>query len=361
MTGFFNLLLSGIQLKIMTLKKIGLLLFLAILVFGIFAVWRIFGSNTAFDEKKKEKAIYIRQGTNFVELQVNLDTNGVVTNTRTFALVAKLLKYPENIKPGRYVIKEGASIYSILKQLKSGNQTPVNLVINKLRTKEDLARKIAANFDSDSLSIIRFLYDADSLKKYNLDTNTVMTAIIPNTYSLLWTTDFPKLFKRLVSEKDKFWTTERKEKAKNLGLTPEQVYSMASIVEEETNMADDKGKIASVYLNRIDLGMPLQADPTVKYAMRDFGLKRIYQKHLSVQSPYNTYINRGLPPGPICTPSQKTIDAVLNAPATNYIYFVAKPDFRGYSNFASTYQEHLQFAKAYQLALDTLMRKRNGG
>ena len=148
-------------------------------------------------------------------------------------------------------------------------------------------------------------------------------------------------------------------KAKALNLTPEQVYTMASIVEEETNAAEDKGKIASVYMNRMETGMKLQADPTVKFAMKDFDLKRIMQKHLTYPSPFNTYQNPGLPPGPICTPSIKTIDAVLNAPQTNYIYFVAKPDFNGYSNFASSYDEHMVFAKAYQQALDSLIRAKN--
>jgi UPF0755 protein len=141
-----------------------------------------------------------------------------------------------------------------------------------------------------------------------------------------------------------------------MNLTPVQVYSMASIVEEETNKEEDKGLIASVYMNRMNSGMKLQADPTVKFAMKDFGLKRILLKHLTYDSPFNTYQNAGLPPGPICTPSVKTIDAVLNAPQTTYIYFVAKPDFNGYSNFASTYAEHMVFAKAYQNALDSLIK-----
>jgi len=138
------------------------------------------------------------------------------------------------------------------------------------------------------------------------------------------------------------------------------VYTLASIVEEETNKEEDKGKIASVYINRLNKGMRLGADPTVKFALKDFGLKRIYEKHLRVPSPYNTYLNSGLPPGPICTPSLKTIDAVLDAPATSYLYFVAKPELNGYSNFASSYEEHLRFAKAYQQALDTLMLKKAG-
>jgi UPF0755 protein len=240
--------------------------------------------------------------------------------------------------------------------LRSGNQAPVNPVINKLRLKQDLAQKIATNFECDSASVIQVLNDPETFKKFNVNDNTLMTIVIPNTYSLLWNSAPEKIIDKLYSEKEKFWNEERLAKAKALKFTPEQVYSMASIVEEETNKEEDKGLIASVYMNRMNTGMKLQADPTVKFAMKDFGLKRILLKHLTYDSPFNTYQNAGLPPGPICTPSVKTIDAVLNAPQTTYIYFVAKPDFKGYSNFASTYAEHMVFAKAYQHALDSLIR-----
>ena len=238
--------------------------------------------------------------------------------------------------------------------LRSGNQAPVNLVINKLRLKEDLAQKIAANFECDSASVMNVLTDAETLKKFNVNTNTLMTIVVPNTYSMLWNASAEKIINKLYIEKEKFWNTERKNKSKALNLTPEQVYTMASIVEEETNKEADKGKIASVYMNRINTGIKLQADPTVKFAMKNFGLKRIRFVHLSYDSPFNTYQNTGLPPGPICTPSTKTIDAVLNAPQTNYIYFVAKPDWSGLSNFCQSYEEHLINAKKYQHFLDSV-------
>jgi UPF0755 protein len=339
-------------------KKIIRYTFIFILISLAFIAYRFFGSNTHFEEDKK--SVFIKTGATFLRVAKELDAKGVVSNTRSFSLIARLSGYKQNIKPGKYVFEKGASLYTVLKTLRAGKQTPVNLVINKLRTREDLAMKIAANFECDSNSIISFLNSNDSLAAYDLDSNTVMTAIIPNTYTLLWTTPFTGIFKRLFNEQKKFWNDERKKKAMAEGLTPQQVYTLASIVEEETNKEEDKGKIASVYINRMNKGMRLGADPTVKFALKDFGLKRIYEKHLRVSSPYNTYINYGLPPGPICTPSVKTIDAVLDAPATSYLYFVAKPDLNGYSNFASSYQEHLQYAKAYQQALDTLMMKRSG-
>jgi UPF0755 protein len=339
-------------------KKIIRYTFIIFLAIIVFITWRIFGSNTNFEENKK--SVFIKTGSTFLRVRKELDEKGVVTNTRSFSLLARLFNYKQNIIPGKYVFEKGASLYTVVKTLKSGKQTPVNLVINKLRTKEDFAEKIAANFECNPEKVISFLTSNDSLAAFNLDSNTVMTAIVPNTYSLIWNTSFPKIFRRLYSEQQKFWNDERKKKAAAEGLTAQQVYILASIVEEETNKEDDKGKIASVYINRLNKGMRLGADPTIKFALKDFGLKRIYEKHLKVQSPYNTYLNNGLPPGPICTPSTKTIDAVLDAPPTTYLYFVAKPELNGYSNFASSYEEHLQYAKAYQQALDTLMLKKAG-
>ena len=336
-------------------KTVQIIVFILLLI-GAFAAWKLLGSNTNFTENKK--SFYIKTGSSFNEVMENLTKEDILKNPGTFKLVAKQLGYDEKVKAGKYVIEKGESIYTIIKKLRSGRQTPVRLVINKLRTKEDLAKKIASNFECDSSTFLNLLNDADSLMKYGLDTNTVMTAIIPNTYNFLWNTSGRGIFKKLYDEQEIFWSEERRKKAAGLNLTPAQAYILASIVEEETNKEPDKGKIASVYLNRLETGMRLAADPTVKFAMRDFGLKRIYFKHLEFRSPYNTYQNSGLPPGPICTPSSKTIDAVLNAPSTSYLFFVAKPDLNGYSNFASNYTEHKKYAKEYQQALDSLMIKK---
>jgi UPF0755 protein len=312
-------------------KKILYTAITVLLATGGYVAYKLFGPATTAPEKKY---FYIKTGDNYEAVKTGLFDAKIVKNDFWFNQVADRL----------------------IRMLRAGNQSPVNLVINKIRLKEDLAQKIAAGFECDSLSVINFLSNTDSIKKYNLDSNTLMTAVIPNTYSLSWNTPPAKIFKKLFTDQEKFWNDERKQKAAALHLTPKQVYTMASIVEEETNKEDDKGRIASVYINRIETGMKLEADPTVKFAMKDFGLKRILHAHLTYPSPYNTYQNLGLPPGPICTPSSKTIDAVLNAPQTNYIFFVAKPDFKGYSNFAATYSEHLIYAKAYQNALDSLIR-----
>lgn len=334
------------------MKKIIFAILIFLLLFALYAAWSIFGPTVSAPDNKY---LFIKTGSTYADVKTQLLNQKIISNSFFFDKIARQVKYTGNVKAGRYEIKNGSSLINLIRMLKSGSQLPVRLVINKLRTKEDLAQKLGANFECDSTEVIKFITNNDSLAAYKLDTNTVMTAIIPNTYLLQWNSSFKKLFTRLKAEQEKFWTDERKQKAIALNMTAMQVYTMASIVEEETNKPEDKGPIASVYMNRISKGMKLEADPTVKYAMRNFGLKRILHGHLAYPSDYNTYQHTGLPPGPICTPSAKTIDAVLNAPATTYLFFVAKPDFRGYSNFASSYAEHLIFAKAYQHALDSLI------
>ena len=324
---------------------------LIVLLIGGYAVWQIFGPTVSAPEKKY---FYIKTGATYSDVRQSLIDEKIIRNTTFFNLVSKQLKYPTRVKAGRYQVKNGSSIFSLLRMLRSGNQIPVNLVINKLRLKEDFAQKIAANFECDSASVMDVLTNGETLKKFNVNDNTLMTIVIPNTYSMLWNSPAKKIIDKLYTEKEKFWNIERLAKAKTLNLTPTQVYTMASIVEEETNKEADKGLIASTYINRINNGMKLQADPTVKFAMKNFGLKRILLKHLAYESPFNTYLNAGLPPGPICTPSSKTIDAVLNAPQTNYIYFVAKPDWSGLSNFTQSYTEHMANAKNYQHFLDSV-------
>jgi UPF0755 protein len=336
------------------MKKKVLYALLALVLFsGVFVGWHVFGPTVNAPEKKY---FYIKTGSTYDNVISSLTENNIINSSFWFNFIAGKLNYTTAVKAGRYEIKNGMSILSLVRMLRSGNQSPVSLVITKLRTKEDLAKKIASNFECDSLSVISFLNNSDSLHKYQLDSNTIMTAVIPDTYSILWNTAPSKIFKKLYSEKEKFWNSDRKAKAGGLNLTPQQVYTLASIVEEETNSDADRGKVASVYINRLETGMRLEADPTIKFALRNFGLKRIRDVHkLAVkESPYNTYFKAGLPPGPICTPSSKTIDAVLNAPTTNYLFFVAKPDWSGLSNFTDQYSEHMVNAKIYQHFLDSV-------
>ena len=339
------------------MKKSSRIILVVILVITAYAGWNIFGPVVS---APAEKYLFIRTGETYDEVTTALKDQHILSGTFVFDKIASVLKYKSHVKPGRYEIKDGSSILSLLRMLKAGNQSPVKLMINKLRTKEDLASKIGNNFECDSLEVIRFITDNDSLSQYQLDTNTVMTAVIPDTYQILWNTGFKKIFAKLRTAGDLFWDEERLKKAAEKNLSPAQVYTLASIVEEETNKPEDKLLVASVYLNRLAAGQDLGADPTVKYAMRNFALKRVLRGHLEYESPYNTYKHKGLPPGPICTPSPKTIDAVLDAPPTNYMYFVAKPDLKGYSNFSVGYAEHLVNARAYQHALDSIILARQG-
>ncbi len=337
------------------MKKILLTIVVILLLGGLWVAYNLLGPVVSAPERKY---FYIPTGSKYESVKQNLEEQKILSGTFFFNLIAKQLKYPQHVKPGRYEIKDGSNLISLIRMLNAGNQSPVRLVINKLRTKEDLAKKIGDNFEADEQSVFNFISSNDSLKIYSLDTNTVMTAIIPDTYLLLWNSSFKKLFGRLRNESEKFWNESRKAKAAAKNLSPAQVYTIASIVDEETNIASDKGLVASVYINRINKGMKLQADPTVKYALRNFGLKRILYGHLTYPSTYNTYYTAGLPPGPIGTALPQTLDAVLDAPETNYLFFAAKPDLKGYHVFTATYEQHKINAKAYQQALDSIILSR---
>lgn len=344
------------------MKKIAVYLVIIIFIVAAVFAWMIFGSATGFNENKKYLLVYTGKSDE-ASVMAYVKENNLVKHPMLFQWMGEKMGVWKRLKPGRFEIKKGESLLSITRMLRNNRQTAVKLVINKLRTKGDLASIISKNFETDSAEVMRFINNPDSVARLDVNENTFMTIVIPNTYTMYWNTSPGKIFRRLESERENFWQkNDRLDKAEKLGFTPEQVYTIASIVEEETNQQDEKGNVASVYINRFHAGMPLGADPTIKFALNDFTLKRIYEKHLQVVSPYNTYKNRGLPPGPICTPSSKTIDAVLNAPKTDYMYFVAKSDFSGHHTFSSNYAEHLQHAKEYQKALDELiLRKQNGG
>lgn len=329
------------------MKKFVKIVLLLVLLAGGVGAWIILGSGTGFSQAKTY--LYIRTGAATKKAVMDsLEKNNIVSNLAAFNFLANRLSYWENIKPGRYEITKGSSLLSIVRTLRNGKQAEVKLVITKLRTKEDLARFTGARFEFDSASMYKFLNEPDSLKEFEVDVETAMCHVLPDTYTFFWNTTPSAVYQKLYNESKKFWNEERKRKAQALGLNVQQVYTLASIVEEETNATDEKDTIASVYLNRIKTGMPLGADPTIKYALKDFSIKWIHGEMLKVASPYNTYVNKGLPPGPICTPSRPTIDEVLEAPQTPYLYFVASSAFNGTHLFSTTYAEHLLKAKAYQ-------------
>ena len=329
-------------------KKILFTALAVILLFTGFMAWKFFGPTVKEPEKKY---FYIPTGSSYEKVKAGLVKQKIIKGPALFNRVSKLIGY-KNIRPGRYEIKKGMSLLSLVRMLRNGQQSPVNFVITKIRTKEVLASKIGNSFECDSLQMIRFLNSPDSLKEYGLDTNTAMAAAMPYTYTIKWNESAGNIFEQFYTAYETFWNAGRRQKAENLRLTPLQVSSLASIIDEESNDKTDKPNIASVYLNRIAKGMPLQADPTVKFALRNFGLRRILRGHLQTVSPYNTYINKGLPPGPICTPEKETIDAVLDSPKTDYLYFVASSGFDGTHIFTSNYADHIKYARVYQQELN---------
>jgi len=340
------------------MKKIFISIILIIIVLILACAYIIFAPATQF--AGKSKYLYVRDNASAQSQIISeLDTGNIIRSKAFFNLLAKQANAWQHVTPGRFEIKNGESIFSIVRMLRNNHQSAVRLVINKLRIREDLAKIIGKNFSTDSASALHFLSSNDSLSELGVDTNTLMTIIIPDTYFFNWNTSTKKILTRLKDNEETFWKKDNRiQKAAALNLTQNQVYTLASIVEEETNKNDEKGNIASVYMNRLNNNMKLAADPTVKFALKNFALKRIYYNYLETPSPYNTYKYYGLPPGPICTPSPTTIDAVLNAPKTDYLFFVAKSDFSGYHQFTSNFAEHKKYAGLYQQALNNEIAKR---
>ena len=275
-----------------------------------------------------------------------------IRHRRAFEAYARRIDLGATFKPGHYVLKPGMSVIEVARMLKLGMQTPVRVTINNVRIPAQLAQKLARQIDADSAAIMQALTSKELAAKVGFDSVTLFSMFIPDSYEFYWTVTPEEFVKRMKREYDRFWTSERDAKRKRSGLSRMEVMTLASIVYEETRKTDEMPRIAGVYVNRLRIGIPLQADPTVKYAMQDFALRRILYKHLKYPSPYNTYINKGLPPSPICMPGKNAIDAVLDFEKHDYIFFCARPTFDGYHNFARTLSEHNANARAYSAELN---------
>jgi UPF0755 protein len=326
---------------------IGMLLFVS---FSFYIYQILFTPN--FQYKKADKFLYIRKGADFKEVLDSLTKNQMIGDIKSFAFLSKLVGYQSKVKPGKYLIKSDRNNIQVIRLLKSGRQTPVQLTFNNIRLKEDLAEKLSAKLSLSYDTLLYALKSETIAKHYGFDTTTFMSMFIPNTYEVYWSIDLYPFLDKMKNEYNKFWTQERLAKAQEIGLTPLQVSVMASIVEAETNQPTERPRVAGLYLNRYHINMLLQADPTVKFALRDFSLKRIYQVHTKFDSPYNTYLYKGLPPGPINLPSIESIDAVLNYERHHYLYFCASPIRIGFHDFTETYQEHVNNANKYRTFLD---------
>jgi len=335
-------------------KKVLAIVLIIVICLGGVSAWELYSMiyrpNVEF--KADEKYFYIPTGAQFQEVSNALVEEGILINRASFDWVAEQKNYKLNVKPGRYKLEHRMSNNELVNLLRSGEQEPVMITFNNVRFKEELAGKVAEYIEADSTEIISLLNDTDFANKYGFNTTTLFTLFLPNTYEFWWNTSAPEFVDRMAAEYKKFWTAERKQKAKQLGLSQSEVSILASIVQKETNMSDEKPVVAGVYLNRLKKGMLLQADPTLVYANKDFDARRVLNRHKKIDSPYNTYKYKGLPPGPICLPSPQSIDAVLNAKDHKYYYFCAKPDGSGYHEFACTYREHLQNAREFQRELN---------
>jgi len=336
-------------------KKFVLVFLIAGSVLGIsltFYFYQVFFSANTLVESDQPYLLKVPSNSVYKNVVDQLYEEKVINDAVSFGFVAKILGYQEAVKPGLYTIEPKMSNLQLVRMLRSGQQTPVQVTFNTIRTKEDLAEKISANLEVSKEQFLELLKDSVYIRKYGVEEETVMSLFIPNTYEFWWDTSAEELFERMHKEYQIFWTDARKQKAQDLGLSQQEVSTLASIVQAESQKSDERPKIAGVYLNRLRIGMPLQADPTLVFAAGDFSIKRLTAKQMAIDSPYNTYKYAGLPPGPINLPDINSLDAVLNFEKHSYLYFCAKEDFSGYHSFAVGYDEHLRNARRYQRALN---------
>lgn len=332
-------------------RRIISLAFLLLLTAGAFLAFRVYqmiqGPNVEVTASNKN--LLIPSGSTFEDLQNILAEKSILINPKSFTQVAKWMKFGDRVHSGQYELSSGLSNRSLINLLRSGNQKPIKLTINNVRMLTDLSSRISEQLEVDSTGLLTFLQSSKAHQIFNTTPENVLTYFIPETYQIFWNTDPEQLAKRMLQEHRSFWDkNDRLEKAQVLDMTPEEVYTLASIVEKETLQKDEQAIVAGLYLNRIDKGILLQADPTVVYANQEFGLRRVLNKHLRFESPYNTYLNAGLPPGPICMPSISSIDAVLNRAEHDYLYMCARPDSSGRHAFASSLREHNRNAQRYR-------------
>jgi UPF0755 protein len=307
---------------------------------------------TPFSSHKQTCYLYIDDDDTVDSVFLKLDTIGCQHGVTALHMIMRHTGYADRIHTGRYAIKPEDNSIKVFRQLRSGRQQPLMLTIPESRTMDRLAASLSKRLMLDSAEVAQALTDSTFTARYGYDTATVACLFIPNTYEVYWDLGLEPLMERMVKEHDAFWKGQRTAKAQALGLTPDEVCTLASIVDEETANTAEKPMVAGMYLNRLAKSMPLQADPTVKFALKQFGLRRIYNAMLRTDSPWNTYRYAGLPPGPIKIASVKGIDAVLNRADHDYLYMCAKEDFSGTHNFATTYSEHLKNAAKYSKALN---------
>lgn len=325
-----------------------------VLIVGLLLGWKfykwIYHPNT---QEGITNFVLLHEGSRYSDVLQALTEQGILINTKSFEWVAKRMQFGDkSVKPGRYFIQPGSNNYVVIQKLRLGEQDACDLVINSAHTLEDLAGVIGRQIEVDSFTFLQYMRDT-YLPKSDYTEETILTLFIPNTYEVWWNVSVENLLLRMESEHTRFWNAARRAAADRLSMTPVQVYTLASIVESETQAQEERGMIAGVYHNRLQQGMPLQADPTIRFALKDMTIRRVLHKHLEIDSPYNTYRNPGLPPGPIAMPTIHSIDAVLNPESHDYLFFCAKPGYDGRHLFAKTLSGHLENARQYQAWLNS--------
>lgn len=335
----------------MKLKKIITIIAVAVIsvlmIYGFILINKIFSANTKFEDK--EVYVYVPTGANYTDVKKILEP--YIKNFDNFEMVASKRSYPENVKSGRFLLKKDMNNIDLVRAMRAN--VPVKLAFNNQERLENFAGRVGSEIEADSLSLMKAFRDSTFLAQNGFNEENVFSMFIPNTYEVYWNTSAEKFRDKMIKEYHNFWTAERIEQAKKQGLTPVQVSILASIVHKESVKKDERPRIAGVYLNRLRLEMPLQADPTVIYALKlrdnnfDQVIKRVFYNDLVMKSPYNTYINIGLPPGPIAMADITALEAVLNPEKNDYIYFCASVDRFGYHEFASNYADHTKNAKKY--------------
>ncbi len=332
------------QENVPTMKKFFSVLAVIILSLVAISVWYVSPIYSSMNDTDAPIGVYVDADDTQDSIYIKIGS------PRRWDLLRRVLEAKP--RTGYYTILQGETVLDVYRKFRNGLQTPINLTIPQVRTMDMLAGYLSRKLMMDSTSLSNSLRDTLFCSRLGYTPQTLPALFIPNTYQMWWNISMDKFILRMQKENAAFWNKERSALAHKIGLTHEEVITLASIVAEETAYVPEMPKVAGMYIRRLQIGMPLQADPTVKFAVGDFSLRRIYNKHLEIESPYNTYKNKGLPPGPICIPSIKAIDAVLNHEQHGYLYMCAKEDFSGSHNFARTYSEHLANARRYVQALN---------
>lgn len=339
------------QKKSRPFRKFIIIFFLLLLVVaggvGYFAYQAVFMPNVWIENNEKAY-VYINTNDDFEDVKKELYSKGLIINRWPFEKMAEYKKYIGNVKPGRYEIVKGMNNNDLINLLRSGEQEPLKVKFNNIRLKEDLAERIAKQINIDKDEFLGFLNDSIYAASVGFNTENIKCMFLPNTYFINWNTNTKQFLSRMKYEYDEFWTLERKSKAAQKDLSPIEVSVLASIIDKETQQNAEKSRIAGVYINRLNSGWRLQADPTLVYAMNDFEIRRVLNDYKKIDSPYNTYMYLGLPPGPICIPSLSSIKAVLNAEDHSYFFFCAQPNYSGFHNFAKHSRQHIKNANIYR-------------